>query len=133
MRPRTVLTLVLTALALVPAVFAWGQLAGARWWAIPLSEDPGVSWILVTETPQYRVLRDFAEPGATRRMHHHAETTWHVLTVASGKLSLTVEGEPSVELAAGQSLSLKGGVNHTFTSVGAETATIVEVFGKARP
>jgi mannose-6-phosphate isomerase-like protein (cupin superfamily) len=38
-----------------------------------------------------------------------------------------------VELAAGQSVSLPGGVNHTFTSVGAETATMVEVFGKARP
>jgi len=133
MRPRTVLTVALTALAIVPAVAAWGQLAGARWWAISLSEDPGVSWILVTETPEYRVLRDFAEPGATRRLHHHAETTWHVLTVATGRLSLTVEGEPPVELAAGRSLSLKGGVSHTFTSVGTEAATIVEVFGKARP
>ena len=132
MRPRTVLTVALTALALVPAVAAWGQLAGARWWAIPLSEDPGVSWILVTDTPRYRVLRDFAEPGATRRMHHH-DATWHVLTLATGKLTLTVEGEPTVEVTAGQSLSLRGGVNHTFTSVGPETATIIEVFGKAQP
>lgn len=133
MTRRTILTIALGVLVLVLSAFVWGPVAGARWWAIPLSEDPGVSWMLVTETPQYRVLRDFAEPGATRRMHHHADVTWHVLTVATGKLNLTVEGESPVELTAGQSLSLKGGAQHTFTSVGPETATIVEVFGKAHP
>jgi len=133
MRRRTILAMTLVAVAMVPSAFVWGQLAGARWWAIPLAEDPGVSWILLTETPRYRVLRDFAEPGATRRMHHHADATWHVLTVATGKLVLTVEGEPPVELTAGQSRSLEGGVQHTFTSVGPETATIVEVFGKTQP
>jgi quercetin dioxygenase-like cupin family protein len=124
---------VLVALALLPAVVAWGQLAGARWWAIPLSEDPGVSWMLVAETPDYRVLRDFATPGATRRMHHHSGTTWHVLTVATGKVRLMVEGSTPVDLAAGQSTTLKGGANHTFTSIGTETATLVEVFGKVVP
>lgn len=133
MKRRKILIVTLVALALVPTAIVWGQVAGARWWAISLSEDPGVSWILVTETPQYRVLRDFATPGATRRMHHHADATWHVLTVATGRLAFSVEGEPTVELTAGQSLSLKGGTNHTFTSLGPETATIVEVFGKARP
>lgn len=133
MNRRRILLGALSAVALVPFALLWGQVAGSRWWAIPLTEDPGVSWILVTETPQYRVLRDFAEPGATRRMHHHADATWHILTLATGKLTLTVEGEPAVELAAGQSLSLEGGVNHTFTSIGAEAATIVEVFGKAQP
>jgi len=129
---RRIGAVTLIAIALVPWALLWGQVAGARWWAIPLSEDPGVSWILVTDTPRYRVLRDFAEPGATRRMHHH-DATWHVLTLATGKLTLTVEGEPTVEVTAGQSLSLRGGVNHTFTSVGPETATIIEVFGKAQP
>lgn len=109
MNRRTVPTIALVSLALVPTALVWGQVAGARWWAIPVSEDPGVSWILVTETPQYRALRDVAEPGAIRRMHHHADASWHVLTLATGKLKLTVEGEPSVELTAGQSLSLKGG------------------------
>ena len=129
---RRIGAVTLIAIALVPWALLWGQVAGARWWAIPLSEDPGVSWILVTDTPRYRVLRDFAEPGATRRMHHH-DATWHVLTLATGKLTLTVEGEPTVEVTAGQSLSLRGGVNHTFTSVGPETATVIEVFGKAQP
>jgi quercetin dioxygenase-like cupin family protein len=125
------LMVALAALALVPSVIASAQLAGSRWWAVPLSEDPGISWSLVTEARDYRILRDFAAPGATRRMHQHADTTWHVLTVATEKVTLTVEGEPPVEIAAGQVASLERGVRHTFTSVGTETATIVEVFGKA--
>ena len=133
MKRRRILIGALIAVALVPSALVWGQVAGSRWWAIPLSEDPGVSWIPVTETPQYRVLRDFAEPGATRRMHHHADASWHVLTLATGRLTLTVEGESAVELAAGQSITLKGGAYHTFTSIGTETATIIEVFGKAHP
>jgi quercetin dioxygenase-like cupin family protein len=131
MRRRTILMVALLALALVPAAVAMVQLGGAGWWAIPVSGDPGISWMVVMDTPRYRVLRDHAEPGATRRMHHHADATWHVMTVATGKLMVAVEGEPSVELTPGEPLSLKAGVNHTFTNVGTETATIVEVFGKA--
>lgn len=131
MNRRKVLVGVLIALTMLSSALVLAQLSGARWLAVRLADDPGVSWMLVSETPGYRVLRDFAEPGATRRMHHHADATWHVLTLATGKLSLIVEGEPAVELSAGQSLSLKGGVNHTFTSTGAEAATIIEVFGKA--
>ena len=63
-------------------------------------------------------------------MHHHGEASWHVLTLATGRLVLTVEGEAPVELAAGQTFTLAGGVEHTFTNPGPETATIVEVFGK---
>jgi quercetin dioxygenase-like cupin family protein len=56
-----------------------------------------------------------------------------VLTLATGTLVLTVDGEAPVKLSAGQSYSLKGGVTHTFTNLGTETATIIEVFGKRRP
>ena len=44
---------------------------------------------------------------------------------------LTVEGQPPVDVAPGEALSLKGGVMHTFINTGDVTATIVEVFGKA--
>ncbi len=133
MRRRVIVAVVLLVCVVLPCAVAWGQVTGSRWWAIRLAEDPGISWILVTETPQYRVLRDFAEPGATRRMHHHADVRWHVLTLATGRLMLTVEGDAAVPVVAGQSLALKGGVNHTFTNVGPETATIIEVFGKSKP
>jgi quercetin dioxygenase-like cupin family protein len=118
-------------LALTPAILLLAQLGGARWLAMSVNGDPGISWVPLTDAPNYRVLRDFAEPGATRRMHHHADATWHVLTLATGNLSLTVEGKPPLAISSGQSVSLKGGVNHTFTNAGTVTATIIEVFGKA--
>jgi quercetin dioxygenase-like cupin family protein len=93
--------------------------------------DPGISSLVVTEAPEFRVLRDFAEPGATRRMHNHPDATWHVFTLITGKLELTIEGEAPVEVLPGQVVTLKGGANHTFKNTGTVIATIVEVFGKA--
>ena len=101
MKRRAVMVAILVVLALIPAALLLAQLGGARWLTISVPDDPGISWVPVTDTPDYRVLRDFAEPGATRRMHHHADATWHILTLATGKLSLTVEGEPPVLAALG--------------------------------
>jgi len=112
---------------------AWSQAVGGAEAAKPVAGDPGISSLVVSETPDYRVLRDYAEPGATRRMHKHADATWHVFTLVTGRLILTIEGDAPVEVTAGQVVSLKGGVNHTFTNPGPVTATIVEVFGKAKP
>jgi quercetin dioxygenase-like cupin family protein len=83
------------------------------------------------EQPEFRVLRDYAEPGATRRMHSHDDATWHVFTLVTGQLLLTIEGESPIEVTQGQVLNLKGGAKHTFRNTGTATATIVEVFGKA--
>ena len=79
----------------------------------------------------FRVLRDWAEPGAVRRMHNHADATYHVFTLLTGQLTLTVEGQEPVDVKAGDVLELKGGAMHTFKNTGTVTATIVEVFGKA--
>ena len=87
--------------------------------------------MVVMNEPEYRVLRDYAEPGATRRMHSHDDAPWHVFTLVTGQLRLTVEGEKPVDVTQGHVLSLKGGAEHTFTNTGTVTATIVEVFGKA--
>ena len=133
MTRRTVLRAALFLLALVPSAIFLIQLSGPRWWSISLSEDPGISWMIDTETPQYRVLRIYAEPGATRRMHQHADAAWHTFTLAMGKLTVTVEGQPPVDVTAGQTLALKGGVQHTFTNKGNVPAAVVEVFGKAQP
>ena len=109
------------------------QAIGGAEAARPVAGDPGISSMVVSETPDYRVLRDYAEAGATRRMHNHSDATWHVFTLLTGRLTLTVEGEAPQEVSAGQVVSLKGGANHTFTNPGSVTATIVEVFGKAKP
>lgn len=87
--------------------------------------------MVVSDLPGYRVLRNYAEPGATRRMHSHDDATFHVFVLVTGQLRLTIEGETPVDVTQGQVLSLKGGVKHSFTNTGTVTATIVEVFGKA--
>jgi quercetin dioxygenase-like cupin family protein len=107
------------------------QAVGGAEKARPVAGDPGISSMLVMEQPEFRVLRDYAEPGATRRMHSHDDATWHVLTLVTGQLLLTIEGESPIEVTQGQVLNLKGGAKHTFRNTGAVTATIVEVFGKA--
>jgi quercetin dioxygenase-like cupin family protein len=96
----------------------------------PVTGDPGISSMVVMDRPDFRVLRDWAEPGAVRRMHNH-EATYHVFTLLTGQLTLTIEGEQPVEVKAGDVVELKGGAMHTFKNTGTVTATIVEVFGKA--
>ena len=86
--------------------------------ARPVQGDPGISSMVVLNAPQFRVLRDYAEPGATRRMHNHADATYHVFVLITGRLLLTVEGEPPVEVGPGEALSLKGGAMHTFRNTG---------------
>ena len=126
---RATSMLALAVLLTVPSI-ARAQAVGGADKARPVNGDPGVSTMTVLDEPQFRVLRDYAEPGATRRMHKHADATWHVFTLVTGQLTLTVEGEAPVEVTQGQVLNLKGGVNHTFKNTGSVTATIVEVFGK---
>ncbi len=106
------------------------QAVGGAEAAKPVQGDPGISSMVVVEETQFRVLRDYAEPGATRRMHAHKDATYHVFTLITGQLRLTIEGQPPIDVTPGQAVSLKGGVQHTFTNTGKVTATIVEVFGK---
>jgi quercetin dioxygenase-like cupin family protein len=115
-------------LAASPAV---AQAVGGAEKARPVAGDPGMSTMMVMDQPQFRVLRDYAEPGAVRRMHSHDDATWHVFVLVTGQLLLTIDGEAPVDVAQGQVLSLKGGAKHTFKNTGNVTATIVEVFGKA--
>jgi quercetin dioxygenase-like cupin family protein len=110
---------------------AWAQAVAHPEQAKPVTGDPGISSSQVLNETPYRVLRDYAEPGATRRMHNHPDATFHVFVLITGKLRLTVEGQAPVEVNPGEALPLKGGVMHTFTNIGSQIATVVEVFGKA--
>lgn len=106
------------------------QAVGGAEQARPVQGDPGISSMVVMDLPDFRVLRDYAEPGATRRMHAHNDATYHVFVLVTGHLVLTVDGDSPVDVTQGQALSLKAGAMHTFRNVGDATATIVEVFGK---
>jgi quercetin dioxygenase-like cupin family protein len=123
--------LVLSATVLLHASSAAGQAVGGAERARPVAGDPGLSTMVVIDRPEFRVLRDYAEPGATRRMHSHDDATYHVFVLVTGQLLLTIEGESPVEVTQGQALYLKGGAKHTFKNTGTAAATIVEVFGRA--
>jgi hypothetical protein len=84
--------LLVTLLVLRAEMSASAQAVGGADKARPVAGDPGLSTMVVLDQPEYRVLRDYAEPGATRRMHSHDDATWHVFTLVTGQLLLTVEG-----------------------------------------
>jgi mannose-6-phosphate isomerase-like protein (cupin superfamily) len=118
------------AVSLLLAADVGAQAVGGAEKARPVAGDPGISSMTVIDQSEFRVLRDYAEPGATRRMHSHDDATYHVFVLVTGTLQLTIEGEKPVEVTPGQALFLSGGARHTFTNVGSVAATIVEVFGK---
>lgn len=123
-------TLIVAAALTLVSVSANAQAIGGIEKGRPVAGDPGISSMVVMERPDFRVYRDWAEPGAVRRMHNHPDTTYHVFTLVTGQLTLTVEGQPPVDVKAGDVLELKGGVMHGFKNTGTVAATIVEVFGK---
>ena len=122
--------LLMVAILSASVTTAAAQAVGGAERAKPVEGDPGISSMVVIDAPQFRVLRDYAEPGATRRMHAHKDASYHVFTLVTGTLRLTVEGQAPIDVTPGQAISLEGGAQHTFTNTGAVTATIVEVFGK---
>lgn len=128
---RTFLAAAAITLSLTPSAYA--QAIGGPEKGRAVAGDPGISSMVVMDKPDFRVLRDWAEAGAVRRMHNHADATYHVFTLLTGQLTLTVEGQEPVVVNAGDVLELKGGAMHTFKNTGTVTATIVEVFGKAKP
>lgn len=124
-------TFVVSALVLLVGTTAMlAQAVGGPEKGKPVTGDPGISSMNVMERPEFRVLRDWAEPGATRRMHNHPNTTYHVFTLVTGQLRLTIEGREPIDVRQGDVVDLPGGANHTFVNTGTVTATIVEVFGK---
>lgn len=107
---------------------AWAQAVGGAEKAQSVWGDPGISYMEVMDLPEFTVLRDYAQPGATRSMHSHDGVKWIVFTRVTGQLLLTVEGEPPIELTQGQVINLSGSARHTFKNTGMVTATIVELF-----
>lgn len=107
------------------------QAVGGPEKGVPVKGDPGISSMRVLDRPDIFVLRDWAEPGAVRRMHNHPNTTYHIFTLVTGQLRLTIEGQPPIDVKQGEVVELNGGAMHTFTNTGTVTATIVEVFGRA--
>jgi hypothetical protein len=121
-------TLCLLATSLLVAQAVGGPEKG-----VPVKGDPGISSMRVMDRPDFFVLRDWAEPGAVRRMHNHPNTTYQIFTLVTGQLRLTIEGRPPIDVKPGDVVELNDAAMHTFVNTGTVTATIVEVFGKAKP
>jgi quercetin dioxygenase-like cupin family protein len=107
------------------------QAVGGPEKGVAVKGDPGISSMRVLDRPDYFVLRDWAEPGAVRRMHNHPNTTYHLFTLVTGQLRLTIEGQAPIDVKQGEVVELNNAAMHTFTNTGTVTATIVEVFGRA--
>ena len=86
------LSALLLAFALIAAP-ADAQAVGGAEKARPVAGDPGISSMVVMDPPQFRVLRDYAEPGAVRRLHSHDDATWHVRTGTVTATIVEVFGE----------------------------------------
>ena len=117
---------------LVGASLLFAQAVGGPEKGVPVKGDPGISSMRVLDRPDYFVLRDWAEPGAVRRMHNHPGTTYHIFTLVSGQLRLTIEGQAPIDVKQGEVVELNNAAMHTFINTGTVTATIVEVFGRAQ-
>ena len=113
------------------ASLLFAQAVGGPEKGVPVKGDPGISSMRVLDRPDYFVLRDWAEPGAVRRMHNHPNTTYHVFTLVTGQLRLTIEGQAPIDVKQGEVVELNNAAMHTFTNTGSVTATILEVFGRA--
>jgi quercetin dioxygenase-like cupin family protein len=113
------------------ASLLFAQAVGGPEKGVAVKGDPGISSMRVLDRPDYFVLRDWAEPGAVRRMHNHPNTTYHLFTLVTGQLRLTIEGQAPIDVKQGEVVELNNAAMHTFTNTGSVTATIVEVFGRA--
>jgi quercetin dioxygenase-like cupin family protein len=118
----------LAALALLSAQAA-GQAIGGAPVARPVQGDPGVYSSRVLDEPGYRTLRNYAEPGATRRLHRHDDVTYHVFILLTGTLRFELAGADPRVVGTGEIVSVPAGADHSFTNIGVDTATFVEVFG----
>ena len=123
--------LVTCSLSLLATSLLVAQAVGGPEKGVPVKGDPGISSMRVMDRPDFFVLRDWAEPGAVRRMHNHPNTTYHIFTLVTGQLRLTIEGQAPIDVKQGEVVELNNAAMHTFVNTGTVTATIVEVFGKA--
>ena len=83
--------LVVALLTLLSASMAQAQAVAGPEKARPVQGDPGISSMVVMDQAEFRVLRDYAEPNAVRRMHSHDDATYHVFTLITGQLLVTIE------------------------------------------
>jgi quercetin dioxygenase-like cupin family protein len=117
-------------IAAVASTYVAAQALGNSSAARPVQGDAGVFSSTVLDEAMFRTGRNYAAPGATRSLHRHGDVSFHIFILATGTLRLEIEGEGPRIIGAGEIVSIPAGSNHTFTNIGGDTATFIEVFGK---
>src|SRR5688500_8049303 len=83
----------------------------------PRPADPGVTFVVLMDTPEVRILRVVLEPGGVRRVHTHEDVTFHLLMPLNGVLEVTADKE-QVDAKPGQAYYMKKGTPHSFRNTG---------------
>jgi quercetin dioxygenase-like cupin family protein len=124
--------IVILSAVLVSAVTAqaWAQAIGGAERNRPVQGDSGVFSSTLIDEALFRAGRNYAAPGATRSLHRHGDVSFHIFILATGTLRMEIEGQDVRIMGAGEILSVPPGANHTFTNIGGDTATFIEIFGK---
>jgi len=130
MKHRCGLAVLGLVLASVVSVSALAQAIGGAERNRPVAGDTGVFSSTVIDEALFRAGRNYAAPGATRSLHRHADVSFHIFVLATGTLRLEIEGQDVRIVGAGEIVSIPPGANHTFTNIGGDVATFIEIFGK---
>ena len=130
MRCRRIDGILWGAIVALTATQAGAQALGNSSAARPVQGDPGVFSSTVLDEAMFRTGRNYAAPGATRSLHRHADVSFHIFILATGTLRIEIEDQGPRIIGAGEIVSIPAGANHTFTNIGGDTATFIEIFGK---
>ena len=117
------------ALLVCSATATHSQAIGGAPAAHAVRGDTGVYSLRVIDESRYRALRNYAEPGATRSLHRHDDAEFHIFIALTGAFRFTTAGDEPRVVGAGDIIEIPPGAEHTFTNIGNDTATFVEVFG----
>jgi quercetin dioxygenase-like cupin family protein len=94
---------------------------------VPTS-DPGVARATLIDRPEIRVLRVEVQPGATRSIHTHTDVQYHLFSVISGNMQVTIGDDPPIDALPGKTIFFAAGTRHGFKNVGTTPAAAMEIF-----
>ena len=121
---KTVLGLAVSVLASA----AWPAFAQAPPQAPPQAPRQPVMVTTIVQRPEMRVIRVSIQPNATRTLHAHADSQFHLFMPLDGTIDVTIDGEPTEHLGPWQAHVFKGGTMHAFTNPSAGPVQWLEVF-----
>ena len=96
--------------------------------ALAPTQDPGVSYAVLIDRPEVRIIRVEIQPGAVRRMHTHDDVQFHLFIPLTAGIQLTIGSSKPVEATPGQAYFIEKGTLHGFRNAGTSVAMVTEVF-----